>query len=332
MSKILGIDEVGRGPWAGPLVVGAVVLPDDFTICHPELVSGSRKLNDSKKLSAKKRAILATEIKKCAASIGVGWVSAATIDKIGLSAALKLAARRAVAQIDCDYDEIVIDGTIKLIDDERVTTLPRADSLISAVSAASIVAKVARDEYMARLDRVFPNYGLAEHVGYGTAAHLAAIEKFGVLPIHRRSFAPIASFAGLTGESRKSRIDSPTKSANDKPTTTFVGKNAENVAAEFLRGRGHEIIAQNWKTKYCEVDIISSRDETIYFTEVKYRRNDQAGGGIDAINEKKENQMKFAARFYLESNELNGKVDAMVSAISLTGNPPQVEIYIEDVR
>lgn len=179
---ILGIDEVGRGAWAGPMVVGAAVLGD-------VIIPG---LTDSKKLTKRMRERLAVEIKQKALGIGLGWVSARTIDEIGLSAALKLAARRALADVGCNYDEIIIDGTIRLIEGEHVTVLKKADLLIPAVSAAAIVAKVTRDAYMDRIDSLFEGYGFAKHVGYGTAVHSKALEEHGVLPIHRKSFAPIA--------------------------------------------------------------------------------------------------------------------------------------------
>ncbi|MDR2523942.1 MAG: ribonuclease HII [Candidatus Nomurabacteria bacterium] len=309
---IMGIDEVGRGAWAGPLVVGAVVLGD-------AAIDG---LDDSKKLTPKKRAKLALEIKRRAAGIGVGWVGAHIIDQIGLSAALKLAARRAVAQINCDYDEIIIDGTIKLIEGDQVSTLPRADGLIAAVSAASIIAKVARDNYMARLDAVFDGYDFAQHVGYGTASHRMAIARRGVLPVHRKSFAPIAEMCAS---------NSPKSASSKTRNTTSIGNSAESVAAEFLSRRGHEIIARNWKTKYCEVDIISRQNDTIYFTEVKYRRSARRGDGLDAITAKKENQMRFAARFWLHEQNLTGQIDARLSVIAMAGQPPRVEKYIKNI-
>jgi ribonuclease HII len=181
---IVGIDEVGRGAWAGPMVVGAVLLGD---ISIPGLT-------DSKKLTKKQREVLDIQIRQHALAIGLGWVSAKQIDTIGLSAALKLASRRALAHIRQDYTEIIIDGTIALIDDPRVTLLPKADLLIPSVSAASIVAKVARDNYMKHLDEVFPGYLFTGHVGYGTAAHRAAIETLGVTPLHRLSFAPLHKY------------------------------------------------------------------------------------------------------------------------------------------
>ena len=307
MKRVLGIDEVGRGPWAGPLVIGAVVLGD-------VKIDG---LDDSKKLSSKKREKLAFEIKKKALAVATGWVSASEIDEIGLSKALKLATQRAVSKINCEYNEIIIDGAVKLIDGDNVITMPKADGLIPCVSAASIVAKVARDMYMCKLAEKYPEYGFEKHVGYGTKLHREAIEKYGVLPTHRKSFAPIKKFL-----------------KTQKPTTKtkFIGNVAEDIAEQFLISKGHEIIARNWKTKYCEIDIISNKDDVLYFTEVKYRQNDRVGGGIDAISQKKENQMRFAAKFYLESNDLREKVDAKVSAISLTGTPPMIETYIPDVR
>ena len=409
MSKILGIDEVGRGAWAGPLVVGAVVLGDDFAVRHPEPTSSSSnprtstqvrgnglfrgshssylRLDDSKKLTAKKRQELAVEIKKYASGIGIGWVSSATVDKIGLSAALKLGAKRAVAQIDCEYDQIIIDGTMRLIDDPRVTVMPRADGLIAAVSAASIVAKVARDDYMAQLDKVFDGYDFACHVGYGTAAHQAAIAKHGVLPIHRVCFTPVANviatqlqFAelelgkqsrggghpelvsgsnpsnplpstmtsetasppGLAWVSRQARLgpadvsEVTVDSASVQPvspsfTSTEIGGLAEDVAADYLMGKGHEIIGRNWKTKFCEVDIISIKDEVVYFTEVKYREVDRWGGGVDAITESKEKQMRFAARFWMETEAPDDKPDAKISVIAVSGIPPKVDDYIPDI-
>ncbi|HSW92135.1 MAG TPA: ribonuclease HII [Candidatus Saccharimonadales bacterium] len=182
---IVGIDEVGRGAWAGPMVVGAVLLGD-------ATIDG---LTDSKKLTKKQRERLDIEIRQKAVAIGIGWVSAKQIDTIGLSNALKLASRRALAQIHNNYDEIIIDGTIALIDDPRVTLMKKADLLVPSVSAASIVAKVARDNYMRHLDQVFPGYAFTGHVGYGTLLHRQAIATLGVTPLHRLSYAPLRQYS-----------------------------------------------------------------------------------------------------------------------------------------
>lgn len=188
---ILGIDEVGRGPWAGPLVIGAVVLPDGHNL---------EGLTDSKKLSAKRRTELDSRIREEALGWGLGWVHAEELDEIGLSAALRLATIRAVEAVKAPYHEIVIDGTINFLKEtskgKYVTTMPKADFLVPAVSAASIIAKVARDTYMEEQDAKYPEYGFGSHVGYGTTRHQKALEAYGVTELHRKSFAPIAKLLG----------------------------------------------------------------------------------------------------------------------------------------
>jgi len=307
---ILGIDEVGRGAWAGPMVVGAAVLGD-------AQIEG---LTDSKKLTKRMREHLALEIQQKAAGIGLGWVSARTIDEIGLSAALKLAARRAVAAVTCSYDEIIIDGTIRLVDGKNVTLLKKADLLIPAVSAASIVAKVARDTYMARLDGIFSTYNFSGHVGYGTAAHLAALQKHGVLPIHRESFAPIAALMGTPTKRQENTL------AREKT----IGAQAEDIAEDYLIDHGHTIIDRNWKTPRCEIDIVSQKDGVYYFTEVKYRRQANQGGGLAAITPAKLTQMRYASEVYVKYHAM-GHSERQLSVIALTGAPPTIQTYIETV-
>ncbi len=185
---ILGIDEVGRGPWAGPLVAGAVVLS--------EPVEG---LADSKKLSKKRREQLDVIIRENA-WVGLGWVSAAEIDELGMTKAVRLAMLRAVKNLHAaggTYEEIIIDGSINYFQNveglqtELVSAVVKADGTVPAVSAASIIAKVARDNYMTRLGLQYPEYGFEKHVGYGTAAHAGALQTYGITAEHRLSFAPI---------------------------------------------------------------------------------------------------------------------------------------------
>jgi ribonuclease HII len=309
---IVGIDEVGRGAWAGPLVVGAVLLGG-------EAIEG---LTDSKMLTKKMRERLDIEIRQKATGIGIGWVSAKQIDTIGLSAALKLASRRALACIRQEYQEIIIDGTIALIDDPRVTLMKKADLLIPSVSAASIVAKVARDNYMKHVDGVFPGYKFTSHVGYGTAAHRNAIEEHGVTPLHRLSFAPLHKYADVIEAAK------PTDIAVPITTTKQIGDTAEEVAARYLWQHGHNITARNWRTKFCEIDIVSQCGDTVYFTEVKYRKSDKAGGGLAAIAPKKQRQMKFAAELYAVKNNLK-HTNLRLAAVDVTGDPPQIKTFLE---
>ena len=315
---ILGIDEVGRGPWAGPLVIGAVVLGGTE-------IDG---LTDSKKLSKKRRDELDVIIRRDAAGYGLGWVEASEIDEIGLSAALVLATKRAVEQITVPYHEIIIDGTINFLEEtskgKYVTTLKKADLLIPSVSAASIIAKVARDNYMAEQDKMYPGYKFSSHVGYGTAAHRAAIDLHGVTPLHRLSFAPLAKYRLKKVRNAGSDSTSSVKSM----TTKQIGDAGEDAAVVFLQMQGHQIIDRNWRTKFCEIDIISHHDETIYFTEVKYRKKDDQGGGLAAITAQKHRQMKFAAEYYALKNELTD-TNLRLAAIDVSGQPPVVKNYLK---
>lgn len=310
---ILGIDEVGRGPWAGPLVVGAVVLGG----------ANIEGLTDSKKLTKKRREMLDIEIREKADGFGLGWVSADELDEIGLSMALRLATKRAVEQITVSYHEIVIDGTVNFLSEtgkgQYVTTMKKADLLVPSVSAASVIAKVARDNYMTAQDDIYPGYGFKSHVGYGTAAHIAAIDKLGITPLHRLSFSPLKKFTG-------------TKiipiATDRKITTKSIGDVAENIAAKYLVSYGHQILDRNWKTKFCEIDIVSRKGDVIYFTEVKYRKKPDQGGGLATVTPKKLHQMKFAAEFYVLSNKLSN-VNLRLAVMSLGGQPSVVEVFLE---
>ncbi len=348
---ILGIDEAGRGPWAGPLVVGAVVLGGVE-------IEG---LTDSKKLTKKKREALYEIVTKEAFAYASGWVSAKELDELGMSEALRLATRRAVEQISVPYSEIIIDGTVNFLADtgkgQYVKTMPKADLLIPSVSAASIIAKVERDRYMETLDEMYPGYGFKAHAGYGVAKHRAAIEDLGVTPEHRLSFAPLAKYAPLPSSqisaksarrsldvgpvtrsapsprSLKTRLGlgtAPSRATHLSQTTKSIGEEAESAVAEYLQRDGHTILERNWRTKYCEIDIVSQKGDTIYFVEVKYRKNDTAGDGLAYITPNKLQQMQFAARLYAHSNRLSG-VNLRLVAVAATGTPPQVTSYVEIV-
>ncbi|MDB5186574.1 MAG: putative Ribonuclease [Candidatus Saccharibacteria bacterium] len=314
---ILGIDEVGRGPWAGPLVIGAVVLGG-------KEIEG---LTDSKKLSKKRRDELDVIIRRDASGFGLGWVDASEIDEIGLSAALVLATKRAVEQVKVPYHEIIIDGTINFLKDtskaQYVTTLKKADLLIPSVSAASIIAKVARDNYMIEQANLYPEYKFGSHVGYGTAVHRAAIDEYGVTPLHRLSFAPLAKYRTTVPVSEPN-----TATGRNTITSKQIGDEGEKAAMQYLITQGHEIIERNWRTKFCEIDIISYHGDTIYFTEVKYRKKDDQGGGLAAITAQKHRQMKFAAEYYALKNNVKD-TNLRLAAIDVSGQPPVVKNYLK---
>lgn len=305
---ILGIDEVGRGPLAGPLVVGAVILPED----KPDWVE---ELRDSKKLSAKKREALNELILKEAAC-GLGWVPASELDEVGISEALKLACSRAVKSVQklhVPFSQIVIDGKVNFLKltslENYVTTVVKADDLVKEVSAASIIAKVARDNYMKEIAFEYPGYDFEKNVGYGTAKHMAAIRELGICPEHRKSFEPIKSMVGFERPSD-----------NVVKNTTSIGAKGEDAVCEYLCDKGHEVRARNFKTKFCEIDIVSIYEEKLYFTEVKTRKNADFGGGLAAIDKKKLDKMKFAAEVFLKFRPEYQKYDPLLAVASVDGD------------
>ena len=180
-SVIVGLDEVGRGPLAGPLAVGAVVLPDEPVI---------KGLNDSKQLTPEQRESISEEIKRVALAWAVEYVEPAYIDANGMTAALMSGFSGALGQIESaglNADIVLIDGN-PLHMDPRERNIVKGDAKCASIAAASIVAKVARDELMRAMALEYPGYGLEENKGYGSPQHIEAIKKLGISPVHRRSF------------------------------------------------------------------------------------------------------------------------------------------------
>jgi ribonuclease HII len=185
---VAGVDEVGRGAWAGPVVAAAVILPPDL----PQLRRALRGVTDSKALTPRQRDRLFSTIQAVALAVGVGGAGAGEVDRDGLLSATRAAMQRALAMLAPRPEALLIDA----VDLSTLVALPqraviRGDSLSLSVAAASIVAKVSRDRWMAGLEARYPGYGFARHKGYGTPAHCAALERLGVCDLHRRSFAPV---------------------------------------------------------------------------------------------------------------------------------------------
>ena len=196
MGQIIGVDEVGRGCWAGPLVAGAVLMERSFEV--PE--GAGWRLGDSKKLTKLQREIANGYIQTSATAFSLGWVSAEEVDQLGLTKAVGVAMERAVAGIlhsqgRLAHEEIIIDGNINFLPDNPLATcLVKADDSVPAVSAASILAKVARDTFMTEQALQYPGYGFERHVGYGTKHHQEALKQFGITPLHRKSYKPVAKY------------------------------------------------------------------------------------------------------------------------------------------
>lgn len=179
---LCGVDEAGRGPLAGPVMAAAVMLDPKQPIAG---------LRDSKKLSAAARGRLADEIRQRAAAWCVAEASVEEIDRLNILQATLLAMQRAVAGLARAPDDVWVDGNRCPDWPWRSQAVVKGDDRVAAIAAASILAKTVRDQYMCRLHEDFPAYGFAHHMGYGTAAHLAALKAHGACPQHRRSFAPV---------------------------------------------------------------------------------------------------------------------------------------------
>lgn len=176
---IAGVDEAGRGPLAGPVCAAAVILPEGVII---------EGVNDSKKLSPKKRDALFEKIKECAVSYAVCFEEPQVIDEINIRQATSKAMHRAVSTLSASPDFVLIDGNDNIPFDLPYEYIIKGDARSQSIAAASILAKVSRDRLMVELSKEFPQYGFEKHKGYGTKAHIEAIRRFGVSKVHRKSF------------------------------------------------------------------------------------------------------------------------------------------------
>ncbi|MBF8970124.1 ribonuclease HII [Streptococcus sp. NLN76] len=181
---IAGVDEVGRGPLAGPVLAAAVILPQTSRI---------RGINDSKKLSKKKLLEMYDTIKEEAVAIGIGCVEAEIIDQVNIYQATKIAMKEAIQNLGLVPNHLLIDA-MKLDLAVEQTSLIKGDARSQSIAAASIIAKVERDRLMEAYDQEFPGYDFANNVGYGTPSHLAGLRQLGPSPIHRKTFAPVKDF------------------------------------------------------------------------------------------------------------------------------------------
>lgn len=176
---IAGVDEAGRGPLCGPVVAAAVILPENYKI---------EGVNDSKKLSEKKREMLYDKIINEAVAVGVGISDVYVIEEVNILNATKMAMKEAISKLSVKPDFVLIDGNQMIDINIEASTVVSGDAKSESIAAASIIAKVTRDRMLYDYDKVYPEYGFAKHKGYGTKAHIAAIKEYGLTPIHRPSF------------------------------------------------------------------------------------------------------------------------------------------------
>lgn len=321
-GALAGVDEVGRGPLAGPVVAAAVILPPNHKI---------RGITDSKALTAEERDELDLEIRAKAIAFGVGWVEHDEIDRINILNASLKAMALAVAKLEQRPAGLLIDGVFRIpgVDLPQQPVI-KGDLRCRCIGAASILAKVHRDRVMTALAVDYPGYGFEAHKGYPCESHREAIRKLGPSPVHRRSFAgvlPLAEreaalgqrglFSGppeaIASEPKAIPSDEPdpfrtserADPDGDKTAHLEKGEGGEGVALEYLIARGWTLIERNWRCKLGELDLIVTRGDTLAFVEVKTRELAAAGAfqPEDAVTPAKCKKIERAARAWLRDNE-----------------------------
>ena len=304
MALIAGVDEAGRGPLAGPVVAAAVILPNYYDL---------KGLDDSKKLTPKKRSQLFVEIQHQATAIGVGVVAAAEIDKTNILQATHQAMKMALGRLKPRPDQAVIDGhalPTQIIPNKGVI---KGDQTIDVIKAASIIAKVTRDNMMEQYDIIFPAYGFRKHKGYGTREHMDKLRLNKACAIHRKSFKPVASAMPTLSWLRKE---------------DGIGQWGEQTAAVYLLERGYEIVAMNVHCDpYGEIDIIAEKDGIIIFVEVKTYSKKQLGTPAQNIDQNKLKKLEAAIHKYVVDMKVKKDIFLDVICVYLKPSIPMFEHF-----
>jgi ribonuclease HII len=305
IEHIAGIDEAGRGPLAGPVVASAVILPNNINL--PEV-------QDSKKLSERKREKLYVKIFQNALTVGVGIVHANDIDSLNILKATELAMKKAVGSLNIKPEILLIDGPHLKLAQFTQENIIKGDSLSLSIASASIIAKVTRDRLMKMYDIVFPKYGFAKHKGYGTKQHLQAIQELYATPIHRQSFKPVFTFLPRV------------KHYND---SNRLGELGEQLVAVQLINYGYQVLEMNYLIpKVGEIDIIHSEENCIVFTEVKTQlaSSKWANNPKDKIDEIKRDKIMQTAQVYLEENDIDCEIRFDIAEVVIGDGKPKIEI------
>lgn len=226
-QRIAGVDEVGRGCLAGPVVAAAVIFPP-----HIHLAG----VDDSKKLSARQREALCVQIQDQALAWGIGMLDAAQIDRVNILQASRQAMRLAILQLPALPDHVLVDGRDRIPMDVEQTTIVQGDARCFSVAAASILAKVTRDRLMATLEVQYPGFSFATHKGYGTPQHLRELDRYGPTPLHRQSFAPVRKYYDAAAASCWGSSSAAGPAASSvSPDTESVSSAASPIAVTMAR-------------------------------------------------------------------------------------------------
>ena len=308
MRIIAGVDEVGRGPLAGPVVAAAVILPKDHTI---------EGLRDSKKISKKRRESLFPLIYEQAIDIGTGEVDVKTIDKINIREATFKAMKMALDDLSTIPDRALIDG--HPLNDQSIPNegIIGGDDKVDSIKAASIIAKVTRDRIMKEYSIIFPEYGFENHSGYGTKIHIEALEKYRATPIHRRSFKPVKNLM-------------PTfKWLVDDDRISWMGK---KLAALHLKKSGTSVMDLDWEgISNNSIDIVAKDNDHLIFVDVNTYYKNQDDLKKDNEVDRLKKTMLPAMNLYL-SDKLavsNFRIDSI--SVILSSNNPEI-LHNKDIK
>lgn len=288
---LCGVDEAGRGPLAGDVYAAAVILKPDAVI---------EGLNDSKKLSEKKREQLFNEICAKAEAYCIASASVEEIDRLNILQATFLAMRRAVEGLSVKPKLVLVDGNRNPELSVHSRLVVKGDATSACIAAASILAKVSRDRYMKKLAEEYPQYGFEKHKGYGSKLHYQMLDKHGISPVHRRTFLK----KYVRGE------ESPAQKR---------GRIGENAVCGWLKTEGCVIAARNYSVPpYGEIDIVAEKDGITAFVEVKARKQGAKVGGTAAVTPSKQKKLILAASQYADTHPC-GRCRFDVAEVDLTG-------------
>ncbi len=327
IKKVAGVDEVGRGCLAGPVVAAAVILPQNVVIPG---------LDDSKKLSPEKREQLLEEIVHKAVALGVARVEAEEIDRLNILQASLQAMRLALARLGMKPEHVLVDGNRKPGGPFPELAVVDGDARSLSIAAASVVAKVHRDRMMVEYGQRYPQYGFASHKGYGSPEHLKALRAHGPCPLHRRSFGPVVELAkkrrsaeflvfaeglescqdhaelerlGYFIKEGAGELDSGERDAlrgiykSRLQALNRIGKKGEIAAADFLASRGYDVLERGYRGAGGEIDLVARQQDCLVFVEVKSSLGGGLGHPEERVRGDKRAHLARAAQHYLQRHK-----------------------------
>ena len=309
-AVVAGVDEAGRGPLAGPVVAGAVVIPPDLRA--PWIA----RLRDSKQLTPRARSALYEHIRQSPAGWAAGVVSNADVDRLGIASATREAMLKAVGGLPSRPDFVLVDGLPVDQGGLPSRALVRGDSRCLSIAAASIVAKVTRDAIMLEEHARYPDYGFDSHKGYPTPEHLDRLRRLGPCPIHRRSFAPV-----------REAMSDEASSADPGPRIR-LGELGERAARGHLERAGFTVLDTNYRCPHGEIDIVARDGDAVVFVEVRSRRGGSFGTPEESITAGKTRRLIATAETYLQSREglpPHWRIDLVAVEVDSRGRIARIE-------